>query len=326
MNRRPVWPGQDRHPLLCLLPLLILSCCAPAPPSAEDPADELAAAGEPARPSEPELTSPLSVELYARATSSEEVVAADAALAEAPDDVDLIISAARERRNIWRYNEAIDLYTRAIELAPDDWRPYRFRGHRYISTRRYDEAIVDLQRARELAPDEFDVTYHLGLAYFLAGRFADAAAEYGRCMEAAAPEPGEEARGCASIATNDDTRVAITEWRYRALRRAGEHQAAAELLATIDEDMTVEDNVSYYVSLLHAKGLRARAEILDEVELTDNQFVTIGYGVASWLIAEGRNDEAAALLGRIVEDDHWNGFGYIAAEADLVRLQREGGS
>lgn len=316
MTRRP----DHLRTVACGLLILALPMgCARGTMPGDESAAEPPAAEAPTRPSEPELVSPLGVELFALAESSDEVAAADEAMAATPDDVELIIAAARVRRNIWRYNEAIDLYTRAIELAPDDWRPYRFRGHRYISTRQFDLAIPDLERARELAPEEFDVAYHLGLAYFLAGRFADAAAEYGRCMDAA-PSEGEEARGCASVAADDDTRVAVTEWRYRALRRAGDHEAAAALLETVDDNMTVEENGSYYASLLHAKGLRSRAEILDDAELSDNQFVTIGYGVASWLIAEGRDDEAAELLQRIVQDEHWNGFGYIAAETDLVRL------
>jgi Flp pilus assembly protein TadD len=78
------------------------------------------------------------------------IAEADAALAAAPDDVELIIAAGRVRRNFWQYRQAMELYSRAIELAPEDWRPYRFRGHRHISVREFDQAITDLEKAREL--------------------------------------------------------------------------------------------------------------------------------------------------------------------------------
>ncbi|MCA9736199.1 MAG: tetratricopeptide repeat protein, partial [Gemmatimonadetes bacterium] len=107
-----------------------------------------------------------------------------------------------ERRNVWQYRQAMRLYTRAAELAPEDWRPWRFRGHRHLSVREFDAGIADLERARELAPYNWDVAYHLGLAYFLAGRFSEAADAYMRCLDLAedaeaAAAQSEEFRSCS---------------------------------------------------------------------------------------------------------------------------------
>jgi hypothetical protein len=55
---------------------------------------------------------------------------ADAALAAAPNDPDLLLAAAGARATAWRFREAIALYSRGIELHPQDARFYRFRGHR----------------------------------------------------------------------------------------------------------------------------------------------------------------------------------------------------
>ena len=60
-----------------------------------------------------------------------------------------MIEAGRVRRNFWQYREAMDLYSRAMAMAPEDWRPYRFRGHRHISVREFDRAVEDLEAARE---------------------------------------------------------------------------------------------------------------------------------------------------------------------------------
>ncbi|MEL6718109.1 MAG: hypothetical protein AAFP82_05280, partial [Bacteroidota bacterium] len=83
------------------------------------------------------------------------------------------------------YREAIRIYTRGIELFPEDARLLRHRGHRYITIRKYDEAIADLFKAsvmiegqeNEIEPDGMpnaqnipvstlhgNIYYHLGLA------------------------------------------------------------------------------------------------------------------------------------------------------------------
>ncbi len=281
---------------------------------------------------EPEAISLLGEPLYPLEDTTGAIARADSALAEAPDNVNRLIAAGRERRNFWHYNEAIELYSRAMELAPDDWRPYRFRGHRFISTRRFDQAIQDLERARELAPHNFDVAYHLGLAYYLAGRFDDAADEYARCMDLAhdadalalqqSGDLGADFRSCMEIAAADDTRVAIAEWRYRALRRDGRHAEAADLLETITPDMDIRDNVAYYADLLFYKGLRTEDQLLVP-DHPDFRLETVGYGIANWYLVEGDTARALELLEEIAAHPHWPGFGRIAAEADLARLRND---
>jgi tetratricopeptide (TPR) repeat protein len=285
----------------------------------------------PAAGAGPEATSLLGEPLYALEDTTGAIAQADSALAAAPDDVDRLITAGRVRRNFWHYTEAIELYTRAIALAPEDWRPYRFRGHRYISTRRFDRAIPDLERARELAPYNFDVAYHLGLAYYLAGRFDDAANEYGRCLDLAADpealalertgELGADYRSCMEIASDDDAFVAIAEWRYRALRRAGRDAEAMRILTAITDDMDVQDNQAYYADLLFYKGMRSEDELL-RPDNPDFRLETVGYGIANWHMLEGDTARGAELLEQIAAHPHWPGFGRIAAEADLARLRR----
>jgi len=49
-----------------------------------------------------------------------------------------------------RYNEAVDLYTHTIELAPDAPTPYHYRAHALRRLGRYEEAVVDYTKAIEL--------------------------------------------------------------------------------------------------------------------------------------------------------------------------------
>jgi tetratricopeptide (TPR) repeat protein len=263
------------------------------------------------------------------------IAEADAALAGDPENIDLVVAAAQARAGLWQYNEAIEIFTRGMEIDPDDWRLYRHRGHRFISTRRFDWAIDDLERAVELDPYGFNSSYHLGLAYFLSGQFDKAADEYARCLAlatdedaialAAAGEAPGDPRSCMEIAEDDESRVAVTEWLYRALRRAGRDSEAAALLDSIDEGMAVEENVSYYDDLLFYKGLRTADEILNPDEPDGNSFATTGFGVANYYIVEGDTEAAMELIHRIVDGDPWNAFGYIAAETELLRMEAEEG-
>ena len=276
---------------------------------------------------EPQAVSLFGEPLYAQVDTTGAIAEADAALAATPGDLDALIAAGRVRRNFWQYREAIDLYTRAMELAPEDWRPYRYRGHRYISVREFDAAIPDLEAARDRALLNWDVSYHLGLAYFLAGRFADASDEYQRCIgladdPAARAAQSADFRSCSQNSDDVESRVAMTEWAVRAAMRAGRNAEAAELLNDIGPDLEVSENVAYYHDLLFYKGLKTSQELLDPGPDAPYRRETVGMGVANWMLVQGDTTGARALLEELAQDPWWPGFGRIAAEVELAKLTR----
>ena len=311
--------------LALLVGAVLLAGCGESPDASPEP------------PTQPEATSPallldsarpqttsfMGDTLYAQVDTAGEIAGADSARAANPDDLDLLIQAGRVRRNHWRYREAMEIYTQAMEQAPEDWRPPRFRGHRYISLRDFDAAVADLERARDLAPLNWDVSYHLGLAYFLAGRFEDAADEYLRCLamagdEAAQAAEAEDFRSCSENADDPESRVAMTEWAVRALGRAGRADAAQALLDELATDLPVEVNRAYYDALLWKKGVLDESELL--AEDAPYRLETVGYGIANQRVVQGDTAAALELLDRLVQDPWWPGFGRIAAEVDRARL------
>src|SRR5215204_1547790 len=129
-----------------------------------------------------------------------------------------IIWYGRHLAYLGNYKEAIDVYTKGINLHPDNARFYRHRGHRYITLRCYDNAIADLNKAVELIRDQIDeieadgipneknfptstlhtnIYYHLGLAYYLKGDNRQALLAWEKCLD---------------IANNDDMKVATLNW------------------------------------------------------------------------------------------------------------------
>jgi tetratricopeptide (TPR) repeat protein len=294
------------------------------------------AAGEP-----PQVVSPLGRRFFGRPDADGAIAKADAALAADLKSVDLLINAARARDAALQYTGAIELYTKVIAAAPNDVRGYRFRGHRYISTRKFDLALKDLEKAAALAPSSFDVAYHLGLAYFLTGQFPAAAKTYQACRDRKTPGTELPAgwRDCAALAAASadivrpgiiedappapdiESRIGLSDWMYRSLRRAGRHDEAKRLLDTIPEGLAVKENEAYYRALLFYKGVRTEDQVLPTDALKENTGVTVGYGLANYYFAEGRTDRACALLRRLVEDEaHWNAFGFIGAETELTRV------
>jgi tetratricopeptide (TPR) repeat protein len=254
---------------------------------------------------------------------------AEAALAASPDDADALIWMGRRTAYLGRYRSAIDIYTQAITLHPDEARLYRHRGHRYVSVRELDSAIADFRRAAQLTdgrPDQvepdglpnargiptstlqFNIWYHLGLAHYLKGEFEAAAEAY---------------EHCARVSDHDDSKVATAYWRYMTLSRLGRTDEAQTVLNSVDEDMDLIESGGYLDLLLLFRGERTEEDILGPAgaEATLGS-TTAGYGVGYWHLANGRETEARAVYERTLSGraGQWAAFGFIAAEAELARM------
>ena len=282
-------------------------------------------------PPGPEAISLLGVPLHAIRDTAGVIERADAELAAEPD-VTRIINAGIARSAARRFNSAIEMFTRGIEKYPDEARLYRFRGHRYMTLRRFTDAVADLERAVVLDSTNYDITYHLALSYYLTRRYDNAVAVIDKCV-AFSDDPKwlavEEARvnpiwyrSCMSLKTNDDARVAMLDWRYRALRRAGRHADARRLARGIREGWVVKENAPYYRALLFYRGIRDETSTLDSLSAAGElPFVTGAYGVANWHLVEGDTARARALFEQIVATSQWPAFGFIGAEVDLARMR-----
>jgi tetratricopeptide (TPR) repeat protein len=280
----------------------------------------MSALGSAQAPAAPELTTLLGRAVFARPDSDGAIAKADSALAADPHSVELILAAARARDVALQFHAAIELYTKGLAVAPVDVRLLRFRGHRYISIRRFDRAVSDLQKAVAIAPSSFDVTYHLGLAHYLRGEFDEAARVYRSCLDAKtdlAPLP-EGWRSCTATSATPNDRVAVSDWLYRALRRAGRHDEAKGLLPAFTLDMKVSENEAYYTALRFYAGAVTEEAAMTPATKNENRLVTVGYGIATHHLANGDMDRACMLLKLIADEPNWNAFGVIAAEADLA--------
>lgn len=242
-----------------------------------------------------------------------------------PDDVDALIWLGRRTAYLWRYQDAVGIFTNGIRDFPDDARLYRHRGHRYLTLRQFDAAIADLTKAAELIegkPDQvepdglpnaanipvstlgFNIWYHLGLAHFFKGDWDAAASAFTRCLE---------------FSGNDDAKVSTYDWLFMSLRRAGRDSEAQALLGKVRRDMTILESFAYHRRLLMYKGLIDPETLMTETEANPLEWVTQGYGLAFWMRELGDHAKADSILNNVISTGYWSAFGYIAAEADLNR-------
>jgi tetratricopeptide (TPR) repeat protein len=240
---------------------------------------------------EPEVVSLLGKKLYAAPAKGEELAKLQAGLEEAvraveadPGNAETIIAYGRALAGLWRYHEAIEVFSKGISAHPGEAMLYRHRGHRYISIREFDPAASDLAKAAALNGKDFDIWYHLGLAHYLRGEFDKARAAYESCLK---------------VAADDDSRIAVSNWLYAALRRLGRNDDAARLLEGISEGLKVEENTSYLNLLLFFKGLKTEEETLKGAAGSELDAATVGYGLGCWHLYSGRKEKARGHFEKI---------------------------
>lgn len=262
-----------------------------------------------------------------QAAFEQNLAEAEAQLAENPDSADALIWVGRRTAYLGRYREAIDVFSRGVEQFPDDPRFLRHRGHRYITTRQIDRAVDDLAKAYamiqgsedEVEPDGMpnaqgvptstlhsNIRYHLALGHVLRGEFEQALPLYQEDVDKAG---------------NPDMRTASSYWLYLTLRRLGRDEEARAVVADLPPFEDLIENFDYH-RLLQAFANAGQFEDGDDgPDTLDLSGATVGYGLATFDLVEGREQEAYAEYRRILEEPQWAAFGYIAAEAELARAQ-----
>lgn len=281
----------------------------------------------------PEATSLSGAPLHVPATiPNQQKLDADLAQAEKtlaanPKDPEAMIWVGRRLGYLWRYNDAIAMFTKGIEMYPDNPKFYRHRGHRYITIRQFAKAQADFEKAAQLIkgqPDEiepdgapnpagkprstlqFNIWYHLGLAYYLQGNYAKAYDAYVECMK---------------VSDNDDSITATSDWMWMTLMRLNRKADAAKVLERITPKMDILENGSYHRRLLMYKGVEKPEALLDTAKADDTTIATQGYGVGNYYYVTGNTAKAREVFQKVTSGGGWNAFGYIAAEADLQRMK-----
>lgn len=263
-----------------------------------------------------------------RAAYEKNLAAAEAVHLEKPNEADSIIWLGRRMAYLGNYKKAVWILSSGLTLHKTDARFYRHRGHRYITLRCFDDAIRDLETAAKLIkgrPDEIEpdgipnekniststlqsnIWYHLGLAYYLKGDLKNALRAY------------EEAK---KVSKNNDMRVATAYWHYMTLRRMGRAKDAKRILEPFSANIEVIENTDYLKLIRLNRGEAKPETLLSTISGGANTLgsASLGYGIGNYFLYNGDKEKANTIFRKIVAGNQWASFGYIAAEAELNKL------
>jgi tetratricopeptide (TPR) repeat protein len=248
--------------------------------------------------------SPSGVEYRSRPDTGP-VARAQAALSADPRNVEKFIALGVAQAGALQMREAVETFTRALTVAPNDPMLYRWRGHRYISTVQLDRALADLSRGYALDSTNYGILYHLGIVRFSRGEYDQAADMFARAI-VRPPNLGELG---GSI-----------DWLWMSLMRGGHTAEAAAHLAKHRGD-SIADN-AYKARRRLYLGEITPAELFTPADTATVQQSTLAYGLGNWYLVRGDTANARAAFERAVKAGGWPGFGYILAEIELRRLTR----
>ena len=146
----------------------------------------------------------------------------------------------------------------------------------------------------------------MGLAYYLNGDLENARRSFQECVD---------------ISQNDDMLIAATHWLYMILRRQGRDEEAARALDPVMADMDIIENMAYHRLALFYKGELTERELTGPDDLNASANSGVGYGLGNWHYYNGDTERALEVFEEITSGRGWGAFGFVAAEADLSRMQ-----
>jgi tetratricopeptide (TPR) repeat protein len=251
-----------------------------------------------------EYRSPAGVDYRAQRDTGA-IARAESALAAEPRNVDKIIALGVAQSGVRQYREAIATFTRGLGLAPGNALLYRWRGHRYLSTRQFDKAMDDLTRGAKLDSTIYGIWYHLGIVRFVRRDFAGAAAAFTKALPMA-PDSAE--------------RAGATDWLWMSLSRAGR---TADAQALLDRHTDTPNAGNAYAARLRLyRGEVAPDSVFTPADTSDIQVATLSYGVGDWYLVRGDTARARSWFERSVASGGWPAFGFIVSEVELRGLKR----
>ncbi len=230
------------------------------------------------------------------------IARAERALAADPRNVALFIQLGTAQSAMRQFREAIQTFSRGLEVAPDHPMLLRWRGHRYLSVRELDRALADLERGLRLDSTNYGILYHLGIVRFARGEFARAAELFAR-GQPRAPDAGELAGS--------------TDWLWMSLMRAGKVAEARAMLDRRPDSLPVTN--AYTRRLQLYRGEIGPDEVFTPADTADVQVATLSFGLGNWYLLKGDRAKAREWFQKSIASGGWPGFGFILSEIELRR-------
>lgn len=151
----------------------------------------------------------------------EAVDLANAALAEQPDRVELLLARAAGHSGLGQHALALADYDRVLELEPGTIATFQQRGITQFKLGHPAQSVADFDRYLETRPDQAPSHWMRGISLYYAGRYADGRRQF------------------EGYQTVDDADVENVVWRMLCQARETSFEAAREALLPVGPDRRV---------------------------------------------------------------------------------------
>ena len=252
----------------------------------------------------------------------EDIAIAQAALRIAPDREESHFWLGRRLGYAGRICEAIDVFSKGLEVFPDSYTLRRYRARHLARARQFDLALTDYRDALALmdsGPDYFEPdglpnkvgltigTYRSNIIYYHA-QTSFATGDYRTVIDGMA-----KALALAPEFARDDMRVPTAYWTYLAYRKMGEHDKARAVIDAIEPGLKLIENDIYYQALQVMQGRLTAADLEGTADST------IKFAIAMEHRFSGEEAAAKAMLSEIIDE---NAQGHWPSEVELAEPER----
>ena len=263
-----------------------------------------------------ETVSMLGAELYSDSGGDSLLTGIGTRLSAEPNNLSILMEKGSALEGLRRYKEAVEIYSQCLVISPESPEILRRRGQRYISLRKLDNAITDLElaarhhtfiKAENLKYTEnlnWAIWYYLALTYYLQADFENALTAFQRSYDYSA---------------DNVSLLASVNWIHNCLRRLGRSDEARQVVEPIKENMGYSGN--YYKCILVYNGTKTELETINYNTVKGFEMCTVGYGMANFHWVNGDKEIALKIFRKIVAEETWQANGFLAAEAELSRIQ-----
>ena len=193
------------------------------------------------------------------------------------------------------FREGLEVYSKGLELFPDNAMLYRARAEQYLNCWQLYECQADSVKATAMLPKDWNSWYHYAVSsYYLQ--------EYKKCEELS--------RYLISVCEDEDSKIPPLCWLYRSLMMQGRKDEANKAIEIFYEGMDhIDWHDDYYDCLRLYRGWVKPEELLDKCYRqfpirdwkTSVYSYTVFYGVANWYYLNGDVEKYRELREQEIE-------------------------
>ena len=251
----------------------------------------------------------------------EDLATANIVFASAPYKESSYSWRGRREGFLGNYAKAVEIFTEGMELFPESYKLYRYRGYFLIRNYQYEEGMIDLRRAEELienvdvAPTQDGIpgksnfspsTFKRNIFYYIA-EGSMATGDYNTVIEYM-----DKAVAANELRDEDDFLVSTSFYKYMALRKLGRHDEAEELIKAVPRGLNIISNRDYYQAVQYLQGRYNRDQFMRRADSLGQ------YTIGMVDLFNGDDEEAREVFETVTNNNH---KGYWLAEVELLNLR-----